>query len=101
MFIITLEKQYRLSIPDNIINNLLTLKDLQLIIIKEKQMADQIPSYIQEDLDNDWGMYSDIAMIAYQEGNDINTSNIIAIKVMEKLFDTDITLNPKHIEMIG
>lgn len=54
----------------------------------------------QEDLNNEWEMYSDIAMISYQEGVDLKVANQIGIKVMEKLFSIDITQNPAHIEMM-
>ncbi len=46
-----------------------------------------------------WGFHSNIAMIIFDSINDHDASNLLASKIMKRIWDIDTSQNPRYLEM--
>jgi hypothetical protein len=58
-----------------------------------------IKQALKDDFDYAWGWHSNIAMVIFDSINDHNASNLLASKIMKRIWDIDTSDNPRYMEM--
>ena len=64
-----------------------------------KKEMETIEQALEDDPEYAWGWHSNIAMVILDSGNDHNASNLLASKIMKRIWDIDTSENPRYLEM--
>jgi hypothetical protein len=64
-----------------------------------KKEYETIKQALIDDFDYAWSWHSNIAMVIQDSGNDYNASNLLASKIMKRIWDIDTSENPRYLEM--